>query len=61
MPPDLVILNGRIRMLGAARPVAQALAVRDILTCPANVIGETQVLLTLFNGRMVHRDISFDG
>ena len=32
---------------------------RDILTCDRYAITETQVLLTLFKGREVHRNPSF--
>ena len=32
---------------------------RDILTCDPYAIAETQVLLTLFKGREVHRHPSF--
>jgi hypothetical protein len=28
---------------------------RDVFACPAHVISDTQVLLTLFRGRVVHR------
>lgn len=34
---------------------------QDILTCDAYAIGATKVLLTLFQGREVHRDPSFEG
>ena len=34
---------------------------RDILTVLARDIGGTQVMLTLFKGREVHRDMAFDG
>jgi len=34
---------------------------RDVTTCPAQAISETQVLLTLFKGRVVHRDHDFRG
>lgn len=34
---------------------------RDVLTVPARSIGATQVMLTLFKGREVHRDPGFDG
>ena len=34
---------------------------RDIFTCDPYAVAETSVLLTLFKGRAVHRDLGFDG
>ena len=47
---------------GALRPGFSAdiiLLDRDIFTCNPSVISDTQVLLTLFKGRAVHRAAPF--
>lgn len=56
---DAAWLGGEAGRLTAGRSADLIVLDRDILTCPAEEIAGTQVLLTLFKGQAVHRAAGF--